>query len=161
MKAVGYVTAFGSAFLFAVGLGIGGMLDPANVLGFLDFAGAWDPALMGVMGGGILVYAALHRLVLKRGRPLFHDAFTLPSRTRADARLLTGAVVFGVGWGLGGVCPGPAITSTFGGMTGMWIFIAAMFVGFVLVPAPKAAPTGVVIGPNRGDDASGAEAPTA
>lgn len=134
----GYVTAFVSAFLFALGLGIGGMTDPANVIGFLDFAGDWKPALAGVMGGGVLTYMVLHRLVLKLHRPIFHDAFSMPTKTKADPRLIAGAALFGMGWGIGGICPGPGITSLASGSWEVGAFVVAMFAGFLLVPAPKA-----------------------
>lgn len=135
----GYVTAFLSAFLFAVGLGVGGMTDPGKVQGFLDFAGTWQPALAGVMGGAVMTYLVLHRLILRAHRPVFHDAFSLPTKRQLDPRLLGGAAIFGVGWGLVGICPGPAI-AVFGAGAGfpeIAAFVAAMFVGFLAVPSPK------------------------
>lgn len=136
-KKRGLLTAFVAAFLFAVGLGVGGMTHPANVIGFLDFTGEWRPALLGVMVGGISVYYVLHRQILKLHRPVFHDAFSMPTKKTPDARLLIGAAIFGVGWGLGGICPGPAVTSVAAGSEAFLIFLVALFAGFLAAPQPK------------------------
>lgn len=129
------IVAFLLGLLFAVGLALGGMTNPAKVKAFLDVAGAWDPSLMFVMGGAVSVYLFFFwGLRPRMARPLFASAFQLPSRRDFDARLLVGAGIFGVGWGLGGVCPGPALAvSTVGGLGGL-VFLAAMLVGMVLVP---------------------------
>lgn len=125
-----YLTAFVSAFLFAIGLGLGGMTNPANVIGFLDFAGDWNPMLMGVMGGGVLTYGIGRRFILRRSKPIFQDRFSRPQKTQVDGRLLVGGVLFGVGWGLSGICPGPAIVVLSTGAPSMMLFVLVMFVGF-------------------------------
>ena len=104
------VIAFACGVLFAVGLGVSGMLQPAKVIGFLDFFGAWDPTLLGVMLGAIPVY--LLAWAWRRGRPSPWGSSVPAQASHAlDARLFLGASVFGVGWGLVGVCPGPAVTN--------------------------------------------------
>lgn len=121
-----------SGLLFAVGLGIAGMTQPSKVIGFLDVAGDWDPSLAFVMGGAIVVYMPLLRLVKSRGRAVLAPRLSLPTRKDLDARLLLGAALFGVGWGLAGYCPGPAIVSltTLGGPA--LVFGAAMLGGMGL-----------------------------
>lgn len=129
--------------LFAVGLGVSGMTQPAKVIGFLDLFGAWDPTLAFVMGSAVLVNFIGFRLVLGRPHPLFAGRFDLPTRTRIDTPLVAGAAIFGIGWGLGGFCPGPAIAALASGSLDVALFVAAMFAGFVLKdllvrPAPPA-----------------------
>lgn len=97
--------------LFGAGLAIAGMLNPAKVAGFLDLFGLWDPSLAFVMGGGVIVNFIGHRIVTKRPAPLFGETFRLPTSTDIDRKLVTGAVLFGIGWGLAGLCPGPVISS--------------------------------------------------
>lgn len=122
--------AFGCGSVFALGLGLGGMTQPARVLAFLDVAGDWDPALAFVMLGAIAVYAPVYRLAVRRGRrPVFAAAFDVPSRRDVDARLVTGALLFGVGWGLAGLCPGPAVTSLASGDPAAFVFVGAMVAG--------------------------------
>jgi hypothetical protein len=124
------ISAFLSGLLFAVGLGVSGMTDPANVLGFLDVAGAWDFRLAFVMVGAIGVHAALRPLILQRARPLFAAGFpSFPPTPGVDRKLLGGAALFGVGWGLGGYCPGPALTSLATGEPRVLVFVSAMFAG--------------------------------
>ncbi|MBI3297002.1 MAG: YeeE/YedE family protein [Elusimicrobia bacterium] len=126
------LAAFAAGAMFSVGLTLGGMTDPANVVGFLDFFGAWRPALALVMAGAVGVYAALYPLVLKRGAPLFAPAFDLPDKTGLDARLFAGSAAFGAGWGLGGFCPGPALTALGAGAAEAAVFTAALAAGVVL-----------------------------
>ncbi|MEL6188712.1 MAG: DUF6691 family protein [Myxococcota bacterium] len=127
--------AFFLGALFAVGLALGGMTDPAKVRGFLDFAGSWDPSLMFVMAGGVGVYTAFFRAVRPRmSRPVLASTFQIPTRKDLDARLLGGAALFGVGWGLGGICPGPALAVASVSGSGGLIFIGAMILGMMLVP---------------------------
>lgn len=126
------LAAFVSGVIFAIGLAIGGMTKPAKVAGFLDFTGNWDPSLMFVMGGAVMTHAILYRLIRKRPTPLFTEAFVIPTRTDLDARLLGGAALFGIGWGLSGFCPGLAITSVVSGKTPVLIFVVAMIVGMYL-----------------------------
>lgn len=116
----------------AIGLGVAGMTDPAKVLAFLDFTGAFDPSLMFVMVGAIGVYALAYHLLSKRTGPVLADRYHLPEATKIDARLLGGAALFGVGWGLAGLCPGPALTALATGSTSILIFVAAMVAGQVL-----------------------------
>ena len=121
--------AYVCGLLFAVGLGISGMTHPSKVLGFLDFAGDWDPSLALVMGSGVLVNFVFFRMATRRGAPLLAPSFYLPTRTAVDASLLGGAALFGAGWGLGGFCPGPAIVSVVTGATPVVAFVVAMLGG--------------------------------
>jgi uncharacterized membrane protein YedE/YeeE len=126
------LSAFLSGLLFSLGLGLGGMTNPANVLGFLDVAGDWDFRLALVMVGAIAVHAALRPLIYKRPKPLFAEKFPELSANRVDSKLLAGAALFGVGWGLGGYCPGPAITSLASGAPQVHLFLPAMLAGMYL-----------------------------
>ncbi len=131
------VAAFVSGVLFAAGLVISGMSLPAKVLGFLDFTGAWDPSLALVMGTAIPVYAVAYRLSIRRG-PRFDTRVHLPHATRVDGYLIGGSILFGVGWGIVGYCPGPAILSVVTGNMSALVFVAAMLGGMALyemVPA--------------------------
>jgi uncharacterized membrane protein YedE/YeeE len=104
--------ALGCGTLFGVGLAMSGMTDVAKVIGFLDITGHWDPTLAFVMGGGLLVSLPFFQLGLgKLSHPLFSDTFRVPTRNDIDLPLIAGAILFGVGWGLVGFCPGPAIAS--------------------------------------------------
>ncbi|NDU99857.1 YeeE/YedE family protein [Pseudoroseicyclus tamaricis] len=119
-----------SGLLFGAGLILSGMSDPAKVLNFLDIFGSWDPSLAFVMGGAILVTAPGYALLTRaRSRPLFDTAFRIPTRRDLDARLISGAVIFGVGWGLGGFCPGPALTALPLAASGTLIFVPFMLAG--------------------------------
>ena len=126
------LAAFAAGLIFAVGLAIGGMTDPNKVIGFLDLAGHWDPSLAFVMGGAILVYAPLFRLITRRSAPVFDKAFHLPTRKDLDVRLVLGSMLFGLGWGLGGYCPGPAVVSTMSFYPTALVFTASMLVGMGL-----------------------------
>ena len=126
------LVAFACGVLFAFGLAISGMTHPSKVLAFLDFAGAWDPSLALVMASGVLVNVLFFRVALRRGAPLLGGTLALPSRQSIDARLVGGAAVFGVGWGLGGFCPGPAVVSVAGGAAPVIVFVVAMVVGMAL-----------------------------
>ena len=132
------LSAFLSGLLFALGLGLSGMTNPANVIGFLDVAGDWDFRLAFVMGGAIAVHAALRPLIHKRERPLFAAKFPSFSLSRVDSKLLAGAALFGVGWGLGGYCPGPALTSLSSGAPQLLVFVPAMFAGMYLAQVLQA-----------------------
>ncbi len=103
--------ALASGALFGVGLVVSGMADPAKVIGFLDVGGGWDPSLALVMGAALAVHILASRVVVARGRPLFAERFALPTRRDVDVRLVVGAAIFGVGWGLGGFCPGPGLVA--------------------------------------------------
>ncbi|MCR6631982.1 MAG: YeeE/YedE family protein [Magnetospirillum sp.] len=126
------LSAFFAGLLFGTGLLLSGMADPANVLGFLDVAGAWNPTLAFVMAGGLSVTFLGYRLGLKRPAPLCDDRFRLPTSVAIDARLIGGAAVFGLGWGLAGYCPGPAFAAAGGGFTEAIVFAAAMVAGMGL-----------------------------
>ena len=124
--------AFAAGLLFALGLGLGGMTQPARVIGFLDVAGRWDPTLALVMAAALAVYPPLYRLVVRRRAPLLGERFEIPTRRDLDPALLLGAAVFGVGWGLAGFCPGPAIVSLASGRLDPLVFTAAMLAGMAL-----------------------------
>lgn len=100
-----------AGLLFGFGLALARMTDPAKIIGFLDFAGRWDPTLALVLGGAVLVTLATFRFILRRPRPLLGGDFHVPTRRDIDARLLAGAAIFGIGWGLAGFCPGPGIAA--------------------------------------------------
>jgi uncharacterized membrane protein YedE/YeeE len=119
------------------------MVDPAKVLAFLDFAGRWDPSLLLVMLGALTAALPGFRVALRRPSPLLGGRFVLPTSTAIDRRLIGGAVLFGVGWGLVGFCPGPAIASLVLGLRESLAFVAAMFAGAWLsrlASRPKAVP---------------------
>jgi uncharacterized membrane protein YedE/YeeE len=126
------VTPFISGIVFALGLGISGMTRPVKVIGFLDFFGAWDASLAFVMLGAIAVYFSAYRWSSKMSSPLLAPDFSLPKRRDLDAKLIAGAAIFGAGWGLGGFCPGPALTSLACGAPAALIFVAAMVGGMYL-----------------------------
>lgn len=125
--------AFGAGLLFALGLGLSGMTRPEKVVGFLDVTRAWDPSLACVMGGAVLVALVGFRLALARGAPRFDQRFHLPTQRAIDARLVAGAAIFGVGWGLSGYCPGPALMSLVTGAPAVLVFVAAMLAGVAAV----------------------------
>lgn len=118
--------------IFSAGLIISGMTQPAKVVGFLDLASGWDPSLAFVMMGAIAVYATAMRVITRRKAPLLEPKFYLPTRKDIDARLVVGAALFGVGWGLGGVCPGPGLVGAASGALPAVIFVVAMFGGMEL-----------------------------
>lgn len=125
--------------LFGFGLSLSGMLDPARVIGFLDFAsGQWDPSLMFVLGGAVMV--AIPGVVLQRrlARPLLDERFHLPESTAIDRRLLLGSALFGVGWGVAGFCPGPAVAALSMGLVPVFVFVLAMVAGMLLHDGPLA-----------------------
>jgi uncharacterized protein len=139
------ITAGAAGLLFALGLGLGGMTDPAKVQGFLDFTGAWDPSLAFVMGGALAIHAPLAWLIRRRQKPVLAPAFPSPPTTQVDKRLVTGSALFGVGWGLAGYCPGPALASIASGGGMVALFVLSMFAGMWLfgwwersrAPAPE------------------------
>ena len=125
------VAGAATGMLFGAGLSVSGMINPAKVIAFLDIAGEWDPSLAFVMLGALAVTAAGYRLVLRRARPVCGSAFSLPLRRDIDPALLLGAVLFGIGWGLGGYCPGPALAALGFGQTPTLVFVAAMVAGMM------------------------------
>ena len=127
------IVAVVTGLLFGAGLAASGMTNPEKVQGFLDLTGVWDPSLMFVMGGAVVVTLISFRFILKLSRPVFSEQFHMPSSTSIDTRLIIGAALFGTGWGLGGLCPGPAISSLALLNINSIIFVFAMFIGFYLV----------------------------
>jgi uncharacterized protein len=125
------LAALAAGLLFGIGLGVAGMTRPTKVLAFLDVAGAWDPSLAFVMIGAIGVHAVAVVIARRRGRPLASAKFHWSDKTAIDAPLLGGAAVFGLGWGLGGFCPGPALASAASGNGLAIAFVLAMIVGMV------------------------------
>ena len=126
------VLGFFAGLTFGIGLILSGMANPAKVLNFLDIFGAWDPSLAFVMGGASVTAFIGYRLVWRRDAPALGPGFDMPDNTAVDAPLLTGAAIFGTGWGLGGFCPGPAWTALAMGAPGTLIFLPAMLIGIVL-----------------------------
>ena len=122
-----------AGFIFGLGLCLSGLADPSVVQAFLDVAGAWNPALLFVMGAGLTVTLIGYRLVFGRGRPLLAPRFNLPTSTATDTPLISGAVIFGIGWGLAGYCPGPAVVSLASGRTEVFAFVTAMVTGMIAV----------------------------
>ncbi|MDT7951424.1 MAG: DUF6691 family protein [Acetobacteraceae bacterium] len=134
------LVSLASGALFGAGLAISGMIDPARVRAFLDVGGAWDPTLAFVMGGAILPMIVAWAIVRRRARPIVATEFHLPATRPIDGRLIAGAALFGIGWGLAGLCPGPAIASLGVEPIPALIFCAAMVLGFglfSLVPLPS------------------------
>ena len=121
-----------SGALFGGGLALGGMTDPARVRGFLDLFGDWDPTLAFVMGGAVIVMAIAWRLQARMTRPIFGERFVLPDRSDLDGKLIAGAALFGVGWGIAGLCPGPAVASLALAPLNALPFVAAMLVGMAV-----------------------------
>ncbi|MEO9332407.1 DUF6691 family protein [Ectopseudomonas guguanensis] len=129
------LSAFFAGLLFGLGLLLAGMADPAKVLAFLDLAGDWDPSLALVMAGAIGVAALPLNLAQRRTKALLGGAMQLPNRRDLDARLIGGSLLFGVGWGIAGICPGPALAIV---LTGHWqaaLFVAAMLAGMLIFTA--------------------------
>ena len=118
-----------SGTVFGAGLAWSGMTNPARVVGFLDVTGNWDPTLLLVMTGALAVAVPLFPVVLRRSRPVLAELFSLPSRPDLDSRLLAGAAIFGIGWGLAGLCPGPALAGLITGSPAVIAFVGAMLVG--------------------------------
>ncbi|MFL6656697.1 MAG: DUF6691 family protein [Massilia sp.] len=126
------ITALLAGLLFGIGLIVSGMTDPAKVIGFLDLAGAWNPALAWVMAGALLVSALGFAIARRRKTALLGGQFHLPTAKLIDRRLLLGSLAFGAGWGLAGYCPGPALASVLTGGVKPLVFVAAMLAGMAL-----------------------------
>jgi uncharacterized protein len=126
------LAALGCGLVFGLGLAVSGMMNPAKVIGFLDVAGDWDPTLVFVMGGALLVTVPGYRVILKRRRPVLAGGFSLPTKKSVDAPLILGSTLFGVGWGLVGFCPGPAVAAIGTGLPAVLGFVAAMIAGMAL-----------------------------
>jgi uncharacterized membrane protein YedE/YeeE len=123
------LVALASGLTFGLGLGFSQMIDPRRIIGFLDVAGAWDPTLIFVMGGAVLVTLIGFRLILRQPHPLLGNKFFVPTRSDIDRPLVLGAALFGIGWGLGGYCPGPAIAALGLGSANPVLFVVAMIAG--------------------------------
>ena len=121
-----------SGVVFGTGLALSGMLDPSKVTGFLDLFGLWDPSLAFVMGGGVAVNAFGLWLFRKHDKPVFGDAFHLPTTRQIDSRLLLGSVLFGIGWGVSGLCPGPAVASALLNPADGLAFVVMVMAGLAL-----------------------------
>ena len=126
------LAAFLLGLLFALGLGISGMPQPQKVIAFLDVTGDWDPSLLLVMASATLVYLLCYRLITLRRAPLLAEKFSLSTARHIDARLISGSVLFGVGWGLSGYCPGPALVALPGLAPATLVFVASMLAGMLL-----------------------------
>ncbi|MGG6293348.1 DUF6691 family protein [Leptolyngbya sp. AN02str] len=124
-----HLVALLSGTLFGLGLGLSQMIDRDRVLGFLDVAGIWDPTLLFVLGGAVGVTVIAFRFVLRRQHPLLGDRFYIPTKQGLDASLIVGAAIFGIGWGISGYCPGPAITALVLGVWNPVLFLVAMVIG--------------------------------
>ena len=126
------LAAYVAGVLFGLGLAVSHMTDPAKVLAFLDVAGNWDPSLILVMAGAVAVYFAAARVAGGRTAPLFAERFQIPTRKDIDSPLVAGSLIFGAGWGLVGLCPGPAITALISGQSKAVLFVIAMLAGMAI-----------------------------
>ena len=132
LRGIQRLTEFLVGLLFGLGLILAGMTDPGKVIGFLDLAGAWDPSLAFVMGGAIAVGFFAFAFARRRTEAFFGTAMQLPNRRDIDPPLVIGSLVFGVGWGLAGFCPGPALVSAGAGQVQAWVFTIAMLAGMAI-----------------------------
>lgn len=123
------LAALGSGLLFGLGLAISQMVNPAKVLAFLDVTGSWDPSLLLVLAAALGVAMLAFRFILRQPHPVFAPRFSLPTKKAVDARLVSGSILFGIGWGLIGLCPGPAIASLAYGQVESIIFLLPMVLG--------------------------------
>lgn len=125
------VLTYLTGLIFGLGIAVSGMINPAKVINFFDFFGNWDPSLAFVMGGALAVTFVGYRLAMRRPAPLLADRFQLPVNQRIDARLLGGAAIFGIGWGIAGFCPGAALPALGTGHGEVFIFVAALISGIM------------------------------
>jgi len=132
LSAARNASALAAGLLFGLGLAISQMVNPKKVLDFLDVAGNWDPSLALVLGGAVGVSMLAFRWVTKRRQPMFESEFHLPKMTRVDRRLLAGSAIFGIGWGIGGYCPGPGIAALSAASVEALVFVAGMALGSFL-----------------------------
>ena len=134
-KPIDALSAFAAGLVFGLGLILSGMSDPGKVIGFLDVTGSWDPSLAFVMGGAIFVSFFAFRFAGKRAKAFLGGAMHLPQRRDIDNRLVGGSVLFGIGWGLAGFCPGPALVSFSSGVDKAAVFVVAMLGGMLIYKA--------------------------
>jgi uncharacterized membrane protein YedE/YeeE len=127
---------FAAGLLFGTGLALARMTDPRVVLAFLDVTGNWNPSLLVVMGSAASTFGLLYWLAIRRRAPLVAASLRVPEERPLDRRLFVGTTLFGIGWGLVGLCPGPAVTACFGGNGSSRAFVVAMLVGIALAPRP-------------------------
>lgn len=126
------IVSFLLGALFSAGLSISGMVNPDKVIGYLDFFGKWDPSLIFVMGGGVTLNLILFKFILKRKNPLIDEEFSVPTNSKIDKRLILGSALFGIGWGIGGVCPGPGLSNLFLLSSQVIAFLVSMVVGMLM-----------------------------
>jgi uncharacterized protein len=137
------IAAFVSGLIFSIGLALSGMLDPARVRGFLDLAGAWQPGLAFVLAGAVAIAFLGQVLAHRMARPLLDQHFHEPAIRTIDRRLLLGSAIFGIGWGMAGFCPGPALAALSLGLTPVFIFVIAMLAGMAVYDRGVARMSGV------------------
>ncbi len=141
------IVAYIVGLIFGLGIAISGMANPAKVLNFFDVAGTWDPSLAFVMGGALAATALGYRFVLKRPAPALAESFSLPTRRYLDLRLIGGAGIFGIGWGIAGFCPGGALPALGTGRWEVFLFVGSLILGMILATyitarqLPKTAPS--------------------
>ncbi len=155
------VVAYGCGVLFGAGLLVSGMTRPAKVIGFLDVFGAWDASLAFVMIGAIAVHFIAYRLIRGRASPILAESWALPTRRDIDFNLVTGAALFGLGWGLSGYCPGPAVVSLASGTTGVVVFTGAMLAGMLAASRLQRASSGPGDAEASANTAAASDAPSA
>ncbi len=126
------ITAYFIGLVFGSGIALSGMINPAKVLNFFDVAGTWDPSLIFVMGGALLVTVIGYRLMLVREEPVLATRFQLPTSRAIDARLVVGSALFGLGWGIAGFCPGGALPALGTGRSDVFLFVAALIAGILV-----------------------------
>jgi uncharacterized membrane protein YedE/YeeE len=132
MSAARLLSALTSGLVFGFGLSLSGMLDPVRVRGFLDVTGHWDPTLMAVLGGAVTVLGGGYLILRRLPRPAFDIRFEVPTNRRIDSPLVAGSALFGIGWGLAGFCPGPAVAALSTGLLPVLVFVLAMLAGMAL-----------------------------
>ncbi len=134
------ISALFVGLLFGLGLTISGMIDPSKIIAFLDVAGDWDPSLLVVMASALVVSFFGYRIAFARKKPVLEEKFQLPTKTEIDRPLIIGSALFGIGWGLSGLCPGPAISAASLGNGDVYVFLLALASGMLLGDGlPKAA----------------------
>lgn len=127
-----FIITYAIGLIFGIGIMISGMANPAKVINFFDIAGTWDPSLIFVMGGALIVAFIGYRIVFRRATPMMDSKFHLPTKTDLDMRLIGGSAIFGVGWGIAGFCPGGALPAIGTGRTEVLIFVVALVAGIAI-----------------------------